>query len=50
MSRHPIVTVGIILAVELLLIGMLHLVLGWSVLAIAVVGLVALVLVSVLMG
>jgi hypothetical protein len=49
-SRHPLVTIGIILVVELALIGTLHLLLGWSLLAVAVACLVALVVVSVLMG
>lgn len=49
-SRHPLVVIVIILAVELALLGTLHLVLGWSYLAVAVAGLVVLVLVSVLMG
>ena len=49
-SRHPLVTVVVILVVELLLLGALHLVLGWSYLAVAVAGLVALVLISLLTG
>jgi len=32
-SRHPLVAIVIILAVELALLGTLHLVLGWSYLA-----------------
>ncbi len=49
-SRHPLVSVVIILALELLLLGALHLLLGWSYLAIAVAGLVVLVVVSMVMG
>ncbi len=49
-SRHPFVAVVIILAVELVLITGLHLALGWSLLTVAVVGVVVLVLVSLLMG
>lgn len=49
-SRHPLLTVVIILVVELALLGLLHVVLGWSYLAVALTGLVVLVLASVLMG
>ncbi len=49
-SRHPLVSVVIILALELLLLGALHLLLGWSYLAIAVAGLVVLVVVSMVLG
>ncbi|MBP2370463.1 hypothetical protein [Pseudonocardia parietis] len=48
--RHPFLTIGGILAVELGLIATLHLVLGWSTLAIVVVGLVVLVVATLLMG
>ena len=48
-SQHPFLAVVIILAVELVLIVGLHLVMGWSLLTIAVVGVVVLVLVSLLM-
>lgn len=49
-SRHPFLAVVLILAVELILLGTLHVVLGWSYLAVAAAGLVVLVLVSLLMG
>lgn len=49
-SRHPFAAVVIILAIELLLLGTLHVVLGWSYLGVAAAGLVVLVLVSLLMG
>ncbi|MBC3191877.1 hypothetical protein H7X46_12470 [Pseudonocardia sp. C8] len=48
--RHPLVTLAVILGVEVALVATLHLVLGWSLLAITVVGLVVLIVVSVLMG
>ncbi|TCK21903.1 hypothetical protein [Pseudonocardia endophytica] len=49
-ARHPLLAIAIILAVELVLLGFFHLVLGWSYLAVALAGLVVLVLVSLLMG
>lgn len=49
-SRHPFVSVVIILGVELALLGILHVVLGWSYLAVALMGIVVLLVVSVLMG
>ena len=49
-SRHPLITVVIILAVELSLLGIFHVVLGWRDLAVALMGLAVLVLVSILMG
>lgn len=48
--RHPFVTTAVILAVELALIVGLHVLLGWSLLAVALAGLVVLVLVMLLMG
>jgi hypothetical protein len=49
-SRHPLLAIVIILAIELVLLGFFHVVLGWSYLAVALAGLVVLVLVSLLMG